>query len=110
MGSSGAALLGERKTQGSTSLLVARDNIVDPCFEKSVVLMVPLEGQPIVVGLVVNKPTRLPLVKIFPKSSLLKNSSENAYLGGPVDMAAPSWFFTRQNLPRMRCCFTMTFI
>jgi len=45
--------------------------------------MVPTTGEPLIVGLVVNKPTRLPLVKIFPESPALKDRTENAYMGGP---------------------------
>jgi putative AlgH/UPF0301 family transcriptional regulator len=62
--------------------------------------MLPLNGEPLIVGLIVNKPTRLPLTKIFPKSSTLKNSPEDAYLGGPVDMATPALVFHAQKPPK----------
>ena len=91
---------GEDKPNTKLLFLVARSSILDPFFERSVVLMVPLQGEPLIVGLVVNKPTLLPLLKIFPKSPALKNRSENAYLGGPVDMAAPALAFHTRKPPK----------
>ncbi len=75
----------EDKPSAKPLFLVARPSILDPVFAKSVVLMLPIEGEPIIVGLIVNKPTKLTLNKIFPDSPTLKNSTEDAYLGGPVD-------------------------
>jgi len=91
---------GEDKPKDKLLFLVARQSILDPIFERSVVLMLPLNGEPLIVGLIVNKPTRLPLTKIFPKSSTLKNSPEDAYLGGPVDMATPALVFHAQKPPK----------
>jgi putative transcriptional regulator len=84
---------GEEKPSTKLLFLVARRSITDPIFARSVVLMLPIKDEPLVVGLIVNKPTRLPLVKIFPESAALKNRSDNAYLGGPVDVAAPALLF-----------------
>lgn len=84
---------GEQKPKDNLLFLVARRSINDPIFERSVVLMLPLKGEPLIVGLIVNKPTRLPLIKLFPESAALKNRSENAYVGGPVDMAVPALVF-----------------
>ena len=84
---------GEQKPKAKLLFLVARRPIVDPIFEQSVVLMVPTKGTPLIVGLIVNKPTRLPLLKIFPESPALKNRPDTAYIGGPVDMAAPALAF-----------------
>ncbi len=92
-GVAGYPCWGEEKPSTKLLFLVARRSINDPIFERSVVLMLPLKGQPLIVGLSVNKPIRLPLVKIFPESPALKNRSDNAYLGGPVDMAAPALLF-----------------
>ena len=66
--------VGERPCQGedkpNTKLLflVARSSILDPFFERSVVLMLPLQGEPIIVGLVVNKPTNGSSLRYFQKS------------------------------------------
>lgn len=90
----------EEKSKDKLLFLVARPTILDPMFERSVVLMVPLKREPLIVGLIINKPTRLPLLKIFPESPALKDRSENAYLGGPVDMDVPSLIFHAPKPPK----------
>jgi putative transcriptional regulator len=90
----------EEKSKTKLLFLVARPSIQDPFFEKSVILMLPIEGEPWIVGLIVNKPTRLPLLKLFPESPALKNSTENAYLGGPVDMASGALIFHAPQPPK----------
>src|SRR5271157_4558372 len=47
----------EEKPKAKLLFLVARRSILDPVFERSVVLMLPLKGDPLIVGLIVNKPT-----------------------------------------------------
>jgi putative transcriptional regulator len=88
----------QEKPKTKLLFLIARSSITDAFFERSVVLLLPLEGEPLIVGLVVNKPTRLPILKLFPKSPALRN--ENAYLGGPVDMATPALAFHARNPPK----------
>ena len=74
--------------------LVATPDLIDPVFEQSVVLMLPAQkGDLIIAGLIVNKPTKIGLHEIFPKIGVLKNSTDTAYLGGPVDIDAPSLVF-----------------
>jgi putative transcriptional regulator len=65
-----------------------------------VVLMLPLEGEPLIVGLIVNKPTRLPLIELFPKSPTLKKSSDDAYLGGPIDVSTAALVFHAPKAPK----------
>lgn len=91
---------GEEKPKSKLLFLVARPSIADPFFERSVVLMLPLKGGPLIVGLVVNKPTGLPLLEFFPQSPALKNRPETAYLGGPVDMGAPALIFHAPKAPK----------
>jgi putative transcriptional regulator len=74
--------------------LVARDPISDPFFHESVVLMLkPLPENPLVIGLIVNKPTRVPLSEIFPDDPALKSKTQTAFLGGPVDTDTPGVVF-----------------
>jgi putative transcriptional regulator len=73
--------------------LVARRELSDPLFKRSVVLMLPLHNTNLVVGLIVNKPTQIPLREVFPKNSAFKKRSDTAYFGGPVDTNAPSALF-----------------
>ncbi len=87
-------------TQGQLLFLVARREILDPFFERSVVLMLPRTDFPLVVGLIVNKPARVPLGKIFPQSPRLKTQTARAFFGGPVDVHVPSLIFRTSEAPR----------
>ena len=78
-----------QETQGSQSqglFLVARRGLSDPLFAKSVVLMLPMKGTPLLVGLIVNRPTRVPLRDLFDDSPALQKRDATAYFGGPVDV------------------------
>jgi putative transcriptional regulator len=82
--------------EDKTLFLVARTELRDSIFKESVVLMFPSsvgEGEGLVVGLIVNKPARVALSEIFPNDQALKNRSETAYFGGPVDPRAPGVVF-----------------
>ncbi len=99
-GAAGRSCRAEDKPSDKLLFLVARTNILDPVFEKSVVLMLPLQDEPLIVGLIINKPTKLQLLKIFPDSPTLKNSTEDAYLGGPVDMESGALAFHTAKAPK----------
>ena len=58
-------------------------------FNQSVVLMLPPTGTELVVGLIVNKPTKVTLSKLFPDNAGLKRRTETAFFGGPVDISTP---------------------
>jgi putative transcriptional regulator len=73
--------------------LVARGQLGDPLFERSVVLMLPLEDTPIEVGLILNKTSRQPLSKLFPESSAISARTEPIRFGGPVDVEVPGLIF-----------------
>jgi putative transcriptional regulator len=64
--------------------LVATSNLGDPIFERSVILMLPPPAppNPIIAGLIINKPTAIPLHRLFPKAFAVKD--QTAYFGGPV--------------------------
>ncbi|HTZ72646.1 MAG TPA: YqgE/AlgH family protein [Candidatus Aquilonibacter sp.] len=76
-----------------SSFLVARPELSDPLFEQSVVLMLPVIDKYLVVGLIVNKPTRITLSQVFPKISAFKDRTDKVYFGGPVDVKAPGAIF-----------------
>lgn len=84
-----AALAAAKQTFSQTYFLVAQPDLPDPMFRESVVLMLPPTGTPLVVGLIVNKPTKLKLSELFPDDSALKRRSDTAYFGGPVDVGTP---------------------
>jgi putative AlgH/UPF0301 family transcriptional regulator len=91
---------GEQETKDKPLFLVARPSIRDPYFAQSVVLMLPIKGEPLIVGLIINKSTRLPLSELFPDSPAMKNRSEKAYFGGPVDPAVPALVFHSPRPPK----------
>lgn len=77
---------------GTSLFLVAKPDMPDPLFAQSVILMLPRsEDFPLVAGLMVNKPIRqMPLSQLFPQNAALKNRSDTAFFGGPVDIEAPA--------------------
>lgn len=84
---------GAQNSGNEAVFLVARNQIQDPFFEHSVVMMLPTTKAPLIVGLIINKPTRVTLSKLFPDSPALKSRTEPAYFGGPVDVRVPSVVF-----------------
>lgn len=89
----GSLSAAEQKPESKLLFLVARPSIEDPLFAKSVVLMLPLKDEPLVVGLIINKPSKVTLHELFPGSRLLKNRPDIAYIGGPVDLEAGALVF-----------------
>src|ERR1700741_4774484 len=83
-----AVAVGKEKPP-QTYFLVAQPDLPDPMFHNSVVLMLPPTGTELVVGLIVNKPTKVTLSKLFPDNAALKRRTETAFFGGPVDISTP---------------------
>lgn len=79
--------------ENSSSFLIARRGLQDPRFQKTVVLMLPVVDKDAVVGLIVNKPTRITLHVLFPKDSAFKSGADVAYFGGPVDVKTAGVLF-----------------
>jgi putative transcriptional regulator len=85
----GATMAVGKQKPSQTYFLVAQPDLPDPMFRDSVVLMLPPTGSELIVGLIVNKPTKLKLTELFPSDSTLKNRSDTAFFGGPVDISEP---------------------
>jgi len=66
--------------------VVASRDLPDPLFHDSVVLMLPIKEEQLIVGLIVNKPTKIKLSEVFPDAPALQKSEAKAYFGGPVDL------------------------
>lgn len=64
-------------------LLVARRDLPDPFFRNSVVLIWQSAGRT-PVGVIVNRPTDVPLSTLFPDVEGLRTRSERVFFGGPV--------------------------
>ncbi|HET7214255.1 MAG TPA: YqgE/AlgH family protein [Terriglobia bacterium] len=88
------------KNKEQIDLLIARNEIQDPYFRHSVVLMLPETQTQLVVGLIINKPTRLTVGKLFPDTPELRGQAEPVYFGGPVDVRTPSIVFQSSSAPK----------
>lgn len=89
----------EHDDQGT--FLVARRELNNPLFGKTVILMLPKNTTPLVVGLIVNKPTRVQLRDVFPDSRAPREKLDaKAYFGGPVDVDSPSAIFRSPTPPK----------
>ncbi len=74
-------------------LLIARDALHDPNFADSVVLVMNHLG-PAPVGLVINRPTEIPVSRLFPDLKRLQPLPDKLYFGGPVELTSV-WFLFR---------------
>ncbi len=80
------------------SFLVASQGLPDGNFSNSVVLMMPVDG-PGVLGIIVNKPTRIPLSKLFPDQPRLAKLEDRVFFGGPVSLQTVSFVFRADTPP-----------
>jgi putative transcriptional regulator len=78
-------------------LLIAKGDLRDPNFAESVVLVMNNLGRA-PVGLVVNRPTEIPVSKIFPDLKRLAQLHDKVYFGGPVELESV-WFLFRAAKP-----------
>ncbi|MGH9734180.1 MAG: YqgE/AlgH family protein [Candidatus Acidiferrales bacterium] len=94
----------ENKTsQNQGWFLVAHRGLSNPFFAKSTVLIVmTVAGKPDpgVVGLIVNKPTKMKLEELFPHARSVKKQDVTAYFGGPVDIHDVSAIFRASVTPK----------
>lgn len=78
-------------------LLVARDDLPDSVFADSVVLVMNNLG-PAPVGIIINRPTPIPVSRLFPDLKRLAKVPDKVYFGGPVDFGSV-WFLFRAAAP-----------
>ena len=76
----------------TTILLVARDELPDPNFKDSVVLVMN-NIAPAPAGLIINRPTKIPLSHLFPDIERLAPLDGKVYFGGPVQLETVSFLF-----------------
>jgi len=94
-----------QKTQNAEThgqLLVAGRDLSDPFFRESVVLMLPINEDRLLVGLIINKPSKILVRDVFPDSPALQKLDAKAYFGGPVDaeVVARSAIFRTKSPPK----------
>lgn len=78
-------------------LITARAELHDPSFADSVVLVMNNLG-PAPVGVVINRPTPLPVARLFPDLKRLADLRDRVYFGGPVEFGSV-WFLFRAARP-----------
>ena len=72
---------------GAGKLLVASRTLGDPNFAETVVLLVHRDAEG-VVGLILNRRTNVPLLRLLEEFEAAKDRSDPVYLGGPVETQA----------------------
>ena len=82
----------------TTILLRARAELPDPNFKDSIVLVMNHIG-PAPAGVIVNRPTRIPVSRLFPELDRLARLDDKVYFGGPVDIQSVSFLFRAEKPP-----------
>src|SRR5512143_1131375 len=72
------------ETPARGKFLVANRNLVDPRFQETVILLIDYSAEG-AAGLIINRPTKVPLSDLLPSVPGLKERSDVAYYGGPVE-------------------------
>ena len=73
--------------------LLARGELADSDFADSVVLVMNNLG-PAPVGVIINRPTQMPVSRLFPDLTRLAQLPDKVYFGGPVEFGSV-WFLFR---------------
>jgi putative transcriptional regulator len=82
----------------TTMLLVARAELPDPNFKDSIVLVMNHTG-PGPNGVIINRPTRIPVSRIYPELERLARLDDKVYFGGPVAVESVSFLFRAEKPP-----------
>jgi putative transcriptional regulator len=79
-------------------LLVARAEVRDADFAGAVVLVMNNLG-PAPIGVVINRPTQVPVSRLFPDIKRLASLHDKLYFGGPVEFGSVWFLFRAANAP-----------
>lgn len=82
----------------TTILIVARAELPDSNFKDAVVLVMNNLG-PAPAGLIINRPTRIPVSELFPDVKRLAQLDDKVYFGGPVQIETVSFLFRADTPP-----------
>jgi len=82
----------------TTILIVARAELPDPNFKDSVVLVMNNIG-PAPAGVIINRPTRIAVSRLFPDIEGLAQLDDKLYFGGPVEVESVSFLFRADKQP-----------
>jgi len=87
------------ETVAPAVFLVAKEDLLDPNFAHSVVLVVfPKDAGP--VGVILNRPVPLTLKEVFPEEPHLKDRGDRLYFGGPVRINGLMFLCRRPTAPQ----------
>ena len=75
------------KPEPDAVVLVASPGLRDADYQRSVVIVVPVDGERHI-GVIVNRPTRRTLASLFPEHQPSKKVSEPVFFGGPMSRGA----------------------
>jgi len=82
----------------TTILLVARAELPDSNFKDAVVLVMNNVG-PAPGGVIINRPTRISVSRLFPDVESLQQLDDKVYFGGPVQVRFLSFLFRAATAP-----------
>jgi putative transcriptional regulator len=82
----------------TTVLLVARAELPDSNFKDSIVLVMN-NIAPAPAGIIINKPTRIPVSHLFPDLERLGQINDKVYFGGPVEIGSVLFLFRTDTPP-----------
>ena len=86
------------ETKHLTAILItAQDDLADSDFAGSIVLVMNNLGTASV-GVIINRPTQVPVSRLFPDLKRLAPLSDKVYFGGPVEFETV-WFLFRSATP-----------
>ena len=82
----------------TTILITPRADLPDPNFNGSIVLVLnSLGAAP--AGVILNRPTRIPVASVFPELENLARVDDKVYFGGPVETSVVSFMFQADSPP-----------
>ncbi len=87
------ASAGDRDKPLTALLLMAGPDISDPFFGDSVVLVMN-NLAPAPIGIIINRPTAVPVSQLFPDMKRLVKLPDKVYFGGPIESESV-WFLFR---------------
>ena len=80
-------------------LIVAQGVVEDPNFAGSIVVVMN-NLAPAPVGIIINRPTPIPVSRLFPKLKRLAQLHERVYFGGPVEFRTVWFLFRADSAPK----------
>lgn len=76
--------LAQDAPRGGALFLVADPSLVDPNFDRTVVLVARHADVPGPIGVVINRPTAIAVERAFPDAGKVAGAADKLYVGGPV--------------------------